>query len=75
MESYASEVQKIKSAYHCTLQQISDVEVRTKSLFCIMPEHINIILKIKINVKQRSVITKQCSVYKCTDRKTTYNQD
>ena len=40
-----------------------------------MPEHIDIILKININVKQRSVITKPCSVYKCTDRKTTYNLD
>ena len=49
-------------------------KVRTKSLFCIMPEH-NIILRININVKPRSVIAKQFSVYKCTDRKTTYSVD
>ena len=39
-----------------------------------MPEHINVILNNKQNVKQRSVI-KQCSVYKYTEGKTTHNQD
>ena len=73
MELDADKVQNINSAYRWTYKWINDVNVFTlgEPNLCFV-WYVNaalLLLITNINIKQFSVIKKQCTVFKCTERK------